>query len=344
MKLYAKRWLRTGIALLSCIVLTLSILPSYAENSEELESKTSELETELEGINQELAAISEKMSSTQMQIAITDGEIQRTQESLKVAEEKEAKQYEDMKTRIKYMYETGDATLLEWLCSAESLSDFLNKADFIQNISDYDRDMLIELQETQQQIASQKETLETQQDSLNELQAELETQQAELQARADATATDLAAFQEQLAQARAEEAARLAASQQTVSGQINQSGPINVAANEVTLLAALLECEAYQDYNCLLAVATVVMNRVADPRFGSSITDVIYARSQFEPVWTGRLDAVLSKGPTSLSMQVAQDAVNGARLAEVSDCYYFLYAGTGHAGINIGNNVFFQSW
>ena len=76
-----------------------------------------------------------------------------------------------MKTRIKYMYETGDATLLEWLCSAESLSDFLNKADFIQNISDYDRDMLIELQETQQQIASQKETLETQQDSLNELQA-----------------------------------------------------------------------------------------------------------------------------------------------------------------------------
>ena len=46
MKLYAKRWLRTGIALLSCIVLTLSILPSYAENSEELESKTSELETE----------------------------------------------------------------------------------------------------------------------------------------------------------------------------------------------------------------------------------------------------------------------------------------------------------
>ena len=344
MRLYAKRWLRTGIALLSCIVLTLSILPSYAENSEELESKTSELETELEGINQELAAISEKISSTQMQIAITDGEIQRTQESLQVAEAKEAQQYEDMKTRIKYMYETGDATLLEWLCSAENLSDFLNKADFIQNISDYDRNMLAELQETQQQIASQKETLEAQQDSLTELQANLESQQVELQARAEATSTDLAAFQERLAQARAEEAARQAAAQQTVSSGINQSGSITVASDEITLLAALLECEAYQDYNSLLAVATVIMNRVADPRFGNSITDVIYASGQFEPVWTGRLDAVLSKGPTSLSMQVAQDAVNGARLAAVSDCYYFLYAGTGHAGVNIGNNVFFQSW
>ena len=37
-------------------------------------------------------------------------------------------------------------------------------------------------------------------------------------------------------------------------------------------------------------------------------------------------DERLDKGPTSLARQVAQDAVNGARLAEVADCYYFLYA------------------
>lgn len=72
---------------------------------------------------------------------------------------------------------------------------------------------------------------------------------------------------------------------------------------------------------------------------------VIYASGQFEPVWTGRLDAVLKKGPTSLSMQVAQDAINGARLAAVADCYYFLYAGsTNRPGVNIGNNLFFPSW
>ena len=115
--------------------------------------------------------------------------------SLEIAEENEAEQYANMKTRIKYMYENGDATLLEWLCSAESLSDFLNKADFIQNISDYDRNMLLELQETQQQIANEKQTLENQQTSLTELQNSLETQQAELQAKAEATSTDLAQFQ-----------------------------------------------------------------------------------------------------------------------------------------------------
>src|SRR5699024_12689668 len=45
------------------------------------------------------------------------------------------------------------------------------------------------------------------------------------------------------------------------------------------------------------------------------------------PAWTGRLQNVINSGPTSLSMQVAQDAINGARLAAVADCYFFLYAG-----------------
>ena len=77
-----------------------------------------------------------------MQVEITNGEIQRTKDSLADAQAKEAQQYNDMKTRIKYMYETGSASLLEMLFSAEDMTDFLNKADFIQNISDYDRKML----------------------------------------------------------------------------------------------------------------------------------------------------------------------------------------------------------
>lgn len=343
MELHSKRRLRTGVILVCCLVLVLSLFPAYAEDSESLESKTSELENQLSGINQEMISISEEISTIEMQVEITNGEIQRTEESLQTAEENEAKQYANMKTRIKYMYENGDASLLEWLCSAENLSDFLNKADFIQNISDYDRNMLLELQETQQQIADQKETLETQQSSLTELQTSLETQQAQLQAKAASTSTDLAQFQAQLEQVKAQEAGSSNVNGSYDDTIINSGGSV-VAEDEVTLLAALIQCEAYQDYDCLLAVATVIMNRVADPRFGNTITEVIYASGQFEPVWTGRLDEVLLQGPTSLSMQVAQDAVNGARLAAVADCYYFLYAGTGHAGINIGNNVFFPSW
>ena len=95
----------------------------------------------------------------------------------------------------------------------------------------------------------------------------------------------------------------------------------------------------------MLAVATVIMNRVYSSHFPNSIHDVIYAKGQFAPVWTGSLDRVLKQGPRSLSIQVAQDAINGARLAAVADCYYFLYApSTNRTGVVIGDNVFFTSW
>ena len=367
MEIYRKRRVRTGIALVCSLAVTLSVIPSYAvDDIESLENQTSALENELEGINQDILSLSEEISSTEMQVEILDGEIQRTTDNLEEAEENEAKQYEDMKTRIKYMYEHGNATLLEMLFSAEDMTDFLNKADFIENLSEYDRESLDKLKEIHQQIEDEKTALEEQQSSLSELQSSLESQQQELQAKADATSTDLAEVSQRLEQAKKEEAERIAreeaarkaaeeaaaeeaAAQGGSSGGYDNSvvngGSISASTDDVTLLAALLDCEAVASYDAMLAVATVIMNRVESPRFGNSISSVIYASGQFEPVWTGRLDARLESGPSSLAMQVAQDAINGSRLAAVSDCYYFLYApSTNRDGINIGGNLFFTSW
>ena len=381
MKSCLKRRLQTGTALICSLAMAFSVLPVSAEEStQSLESKTSDLQNQLEGINQELVAISDEISTTEMQVEITNGEIQRTKDSLAEAEADEAQQYEDMKSRIKYMYETGNATLLEMLFSADNLTDFLNKADFIQNISDYDRKMLTELQETKNQIAEEEKTLQAQQDSLVSLQTSLDKKQSDLEAKAAATSTDLATFQAQLAALRAQEAAELEAKRQqelqqqqqqeqqqesdkpssgdgnsTVTptppttpdsgGDIIQGGGSDATHDELTTFAALLDCEAIHDYNSMLAVATVIMNRVESPLFPNSIHGVIYATGQFEPVWSGRLDSVLNSGPSSLALQVAQDAVNGARLSSVIDCYFFLYAGgTDRPGVNVGGNLFFQSW
>ena len=360
MKIHKKRWIQSGIALFCSLAIVLSVFPSFAdEDISSLESQSSSLQNELSGINEDILALNNEIEAAQMQIEILDGEISRTEDALSVAEADEEKQYSDMKTRIKYMYENGNASLLEMLFSAENMSDFLNKADFIENLSEYDRDALEDLKRIHQEIENQNATLEEQQTSLAELRADLDTRKSELQAKADATATDLAAVQERLTAAREAEAARIAAEQaaQQAARQASASGgssggnsvinggSVDVSADDVTLLAAILECEAVQDYDCLLAVATVIMNRVQSPSFPNTISGVIYASGQFEPVWTGRLQTVLDNGPTSLSMQVAQDAINGARLASVSHCYYFLYApSTSRDGVVIGNNLFFPTW
>lgn len=392
MNLHTKRRLKAGVALLCSATMTFALATpySFADEKETLENKTSDLQSQLAGINQDLLKISDEISDTQMRVTIINSEILRSEDELAVSQQNEDQQYENMKSRIKYMYENGNSSMLELLFSAESMSDLLNKADFIQNISQYDRDMLNELQNIHADIENQKMALQNQQASLNNLENELQQQQAELQQKADETSTDLAQFQAQLQQIREQEAAKAAAeaaakaqqeaaakaqqqaqaSANTSSNTTNSSGSTNSGSSnsgnsnsgnnasggttnnsgssanksDLDLLAAIIQCEAYQNYDSLLAVATVIMNRVYDSRFPNSISGVVYAAGQFEPAFSGRLEYVLNAGPTSLSYQVAQDAINGARLAEVADCYYFLYAGTGHSGVNIGGNVFFPSW
>ncbi len=383
MKYRIKRKIRASVILICSFIMICPPASVKADEITDLESKTSTLNQQLGGINQEMVKISDEITSVNSQIEIIHSEILRTRDSLSIAQADESQRYEDMKSRIKYMYEVGNVSLLEMLFSADSMSDFLNKAEFIENISSYDRDMLLQLQSVREGIAEQEQTLLDQQASLEDLQTQLQTRQTDLKVTAEATSTDLAVFTAQLTTLREEEAkkaeeARKAeetrkaeearrekekpVSQPAVSTPVTntndsseQKDPdnstvvngsaANVSAGELDIFAAILECEAMQDHDSLLAVATVIMNRLNSSTFPNTIKDVVYAQGQFEPVWTGRLDSVLSRGASNLSYQVAQEALSGARLSSVSDCYYFLYAGaTDRAGVNVGNNLFFQSW
>lgn len=363
--------------LICSLILICSPLSVHATNIADLENRTISLNSQLEGINQEMVKISDEIASAKNQIEIIHSEILRTRDSLADAQADESQRYEAMKARIKYMYEVGNESLLEMLFSADSMTDFLNKAEFIENISSYDRDMLDKLRTIREDIAEREQVLLNQEASLEDLQEQLEQRRVELNATAKATSTDLATFNAQLALLREEEARQAEAARKAEEAKKNAQKPItvptvsevekpgedkkteeevndstivnggaaNVSGSELDIFAAILECEAMQEHDSLLAVATVIMNRMSSSIFPNTIKEIVYAEGQFEPVWTGRLDTVLARGPSDLSYQVAQEALNGARLSAVADCYYFLYAGaTDRVGVNVGNNLFFQSW
>ena len=141
-----------------------------------------------------------------------------------------------MKSRIKYMYENGSESMISMLFSADSMADLLNKADFVQNVTEYDRDMLENLVEVREGIETQEDDLKKQQQELADLKEQLNSEQAELQAKADATSTDLATFNAQLqaardAKAKEEEAAKQkaaeAAANTTTSSNKNNSSSSN---------------------------------------------------------------------------------------------------------------------
>ena len=176
-----KRILRAAICL-TCAVTIASVNTSvYAEPStNELEGKTSDLQGELKDLNSQLSTLSDELDATSSKIEELSASVEKSKLDVAAAKLNEDAQYDAMKDRIKFMYEGGSASLLEILFSSENMADFLNKAEFVSNISTYDRQMLDELQAVRADIEKKQETLETQQEELAGLQSDLESKQEAL--------------------------------------------------------------------------------------------------------------------------------------------------------------------
>ena len=127
----------------------------------DISGKKDALESDLSGLNGQLSDIVAQINDLEGQISDKQGEIDQAKEDLAAAEAQSAKQYEDMKLRIQFMYENGSTPVWQMLAEAESFSDFLNRTEYITDINAYDRKKLVEYQDLQEQIAAQKEDLES---------------------------------------------------------------------------------------------------------------------------------------------------------------------------------------
>ena len=124
-------------------------------------------------------------------------------------------------------------------------------------------------------------------------------------------------------------------------GSSSGRGPsLAATADEETLLAALVECEAGGcGVECMTAVGAVVINRVRSGSFPNSIYGVIYQSGQFGPASSGRLEQRLANGVSSSARQAARAALSGSD--PTGGAKYFKLASSGHAGVVIGPIVFY---
>lgn len=368
MKKRLKAFSRTTIALLTAALVCSPFTKAYADDTvDSLEKQTNGLQNQLDSLNQDLTSLSAEITDLASKIEDTDASVQKAELDLAAAKLDEQLQYDAMKKRIKYMYETGNTSLLQIIFSSESMGDFLNKAEFVKNITEYDRNMLDELQKVHELVAKKDSDLKAEQASLAEMKTNLDQQEQELNDKISSTSGELQASSEALAKAKEAQAAAAAALKKKQEEEAAQTASNNTSSSsgntdsgssggnttitvpdtpaettDLVLFAAILQCEAGgYNYDGILAVATVIMNRVASPLYPNTISGVVYQSGQFAPTWDGSLSRVLQRGPVSLCYQVAQEALGGARLASVSGCYQFRSASTGMSGINVGGNVFF---
>ena len=346
---------------------TQNAIDATKDKKERLQEAKSQMEDYLKDLNKQYSSLESQISELNKQIASKQEEIAKTQEELEKAKNTEEKQYADMKARIQYMYENPRSSFIEILLESGDFASALNRADYAERISEYDRDMLEAYAAHKAEIQEQEEKLEAEKEALDEMQASVEKKQKEVSALASSTSgkiskhvNDIAAAQADIdgksntlanqqevlkqliaekkkieAQIEAAKAAEIVGSLGDVTGvrttelEYVQYGAYSASEDEIKALATLIYCEAgNQGAEGQLAVGAVVMNRIRDPRFAQGdIMSVIRASGQFSPVTSGRFDLMLTDGAGS----VTESCYNAANRAIAGES-------------NVGNRTFFRTY
>lgn len=145
------------------------------------QQKISDAEEAQEGVGEEIDEMDAELVSLLTDIELIEDAIEekeediaQTQIDLEAAVAEKDEQYESMKIRIQFMYEKGDSSYLHIFFGAGNMGDMVNRANYVEELYDYDRKLLAEYEETVHRV-------EEIQDRLEEDKSELETSRTELQ-------------------------------------------------------------------------------------------------------------------------------------------------------------------
>lgn len=212
-----RRFLQTLITtfVMSSLIVT-PVLATPQDDVKSLEQKKSQAEAQANNVNNELVGLLVDYDALQKDMQTQEKRIDDAEIDLKDAEAKEKQQYEDMKLRIKYMYEEGNAGLLSTLIRAESYADLVSKAEYVQKVHDYDRKMLDKYVETKNEVVELKGNLEEGQAEMQALSDEMVVQKENLETTLTQMRSQIEDFDSQLVQAKeaaAEELRRIEAEQ-----------------------------------------------------------------------------------------------------------------------------------
>lgn len=318
----------------------------------------------LGALNDDLEVVSNNLADLERQIDVKEQEIIQTQETLTEAIATEENQYESMKQRIRFMYERGSQTYLDMLLSATGFGDLLNKGDYIEELTRYDRQMLIQFQETRAYVEEVEAQLNVELEDLNTLRTEAKAEQDKVSQLVKQTANSVAAYGDQIEDAEAtidaldnmlsEQEQDIAALQKQYEEELALSklaaqsawrdiSEITFAEGDRYLLANLIYCEAGgEPYAGQVAVGAVVINRMLSSLsyYPDTMVGVIYQKRQFSPVGNGRLALALANNKATPSCyQAADEAMRG--VTNVGHCLYFRTPIPGLTGIQIGGHIFY---
>ena len=340
------------------------------EQKDSLQGSLSTLNTELSQVSNNLSDLEEKITAKETEIDVMNANILQVQEEIEEAIRLKEEHYETIKQQIKFMYERSDYLYLELFFSSGSVSVFINKNNYVEQLEAYQQKVLQEYKDAQEKLETLEAELqldmaelEAQKSELDDYKVQVVAEQNRVSGLVSQTSKSINATAGQISDAEAqalayekqikEQEENISVLQAKLAEEIRMAqlaaqsswrniSEVTFAEGDRYLLANLIYCEAGgESYAGQVAVGSVVMNRVLSSVYPNTVTGVIYQSGQFSPVASGRLALALAENRATASCYQAADEVMSGT-TNVGNCVYFR---TPVAGITpkytIGGHIFY---
>lgn len=175
-------------------------VPTYADSLsdqlQEARDAQAELEKQIEAIQsdkskalEEKALLDRQNDKLRSEISLLQQQSDETQIRITELTQKEQEQYELFCRQVREEEERGTVSYWSVLFKASSFTDLLARMDFVNEVMDYDRQVISDLQTTRRQLTEDKAALEQQ-------KSEMESSQTKLQQQVDAASTLIREYEE----------------------------------------------------------------------------------------------------------------------------------------------------
>lgn len=179
---------------------------------DKLETAKDSIEDYIVQLDIELTKLQVEISRLERSQKELEKSIEETQKDLELAKGAQDEQYEAMKQRIQMVYESGNKGYLDVLLTATSMTDMLNKTEYVSQVSFYDYNVLKRLKKAKEQVANMKQKLDKDLETNATLQKDINEQKATMEALVQEKSLQVQEYEQSIA-AQEEEIEKYAAAQ-----------------------------------------------------------------------------------------------------------------------------------
>lgn len=171
----------------------------------ELEKLKGDTEAYIKELDVRLTQLTDNIFTLERDIDTTKADIEATKLDIIKAKAEVNAQYATMKLRIKYMYENGESSYLDMILGSENMGELLTRAEYLSQITAYDRAQLEKLKVAKEQLDAREASLVAKEAELEALLVETQEEQKATEVLMVAKKESMSGFDSQISEQEAAE-------------------------------------------------------------------------------------------------------------------------------------------